>query len=118
MNKVAVEGMRFYAYHGFYEEEQILGNNYLIDVYVQTDFTEAKEMDDLNGTVNYEAIYNTTKEVMAVNVKLLEHVGQQIATQLKQQFEIIQKITVRVSKLNPPFGGDVARSFIEITETY
>ena len=118
MNIVAVEGMRFYAYHGFYEEEQILGNNYLVDVYVETDFTKAKEEDDLSGTVNYEAIYNTTKRVMAINAKLLEHVGQKIAVSLKQQFEAIQKITVRVSKLNPPFGGDVARSFIEITETY
>ena len=54
MSQIALEGMRFYAYHGFYEEEQIIGNNYVIDVYIKTNFSEAAETDDLYKTINYE----------------------------------------------------------------
>ena len=57
MSKVALEGMQFYAFHGFYEEEQLIGNYFVVDVYVDTNFMGAAQSDDLGGTVNYETIY-------------------------------------------------------------
>ena len=57
MALIALEGVHFYAYHGFYEEEQIIGNNFILDVYVEANTGLAARTDDLFSTVNYETIY-------------------------------------------------------------
>ncbi len=114
MGLVAVEGMCFHGFHGFYEEERILGAKYMIDVYVETNFTKASAEDDLHGTINYEAIHLTAKSEMKRSVKLLETLATRIANNLKSQFENLIHIKIRVSKINPPLGGEVARAFVEL----
>jgi dihydroneopterin aldolase len=111
--KVGLEGMKFYAHHGYYEEETLIGNHYILDVTVETDFSAASQTDDLTQTVNYEKIYQTCSNIMAESVKLLETISERIIESLKLQYPEIQKVTVRVQKLNPPFGGDVRAAVIE-----
>lgn len=64
MSLIALEGMRFHAPHGFYQEEQIIGTTFLIDVIIDTDFGKAAQKDDLFQTVNYETVYQVCKTVM------------------------------------------------------
>ncbi|MFK7949458.1 MAG: dihydroneopterin aldolase [Saprospiraceae bacterium] len=116
--KVALEGMKFHAFHGFYEEEAIIGNHFLLDVLVETDFSDASQSDNLVETVNYESIYNVCTEVMTQRFKLLEKIAEMICSKLKALYPNIQLITVKVRKLNPPFGGDVASALIELTHNY
>jgi dihydroneopterin aldolase len=116
--KVGLEGIKFYAHHGYYEEETVIGNHYILDVTVETDFSAASQTDDLTQTVNYEKIYQTCSEVMAKNVKLLEAISEQIIDSLKLQYPEIRKIIVRIQKLNPPFGGDVHAAVIEQTQVF
>jgi len=116
--KVALEGMKFHALHGFYEEEAMIGNQFILDVLVETDFAKASESDNLVQTVNYESIYKVCTEVMAQRVKLLEKVAESICSKLKDLHPDIQLITVKVRKSNPPFGGDVAYALIELTHDY
>ena len=54
MAKIALEGMRFHAYHGFYNEERKIGGYYTVDVYIETSLPRSAFQDDLTGTVNYE----------------------------------------------------------------
>jgi len=112
--KVGVQGMQFYAYHGFYETENIIGNDYLIDVETIIEFPNNIIADELTNTLNYETIYNTTKIVMSKSVKLLETIGETIIDELISNHPEIQQIVVRIKKLNPPFGGQVHASFVEI----
>ncbi|OEK03602.1 dihydroneopterin aldolase [Roseivirga sp. 4D4] len=109
---VSLEGMEFYAFHGFYEEEREKGNEFIVDVHVTTDFTIASEHDDLDGTVNYERIYAITKEEMAIPTKLLERVAQRILERLFEAFNDIFTIEISVAKKNPPVGGQVKQSRI------
>ena len=37
MGKIAIEGMQFYAYHGYYKEERHLGGSYMVDVVIESD---------------------------------------------------------------------------------
>ncbi len=114
MNKdiVSLEGMEFYAFHGFYEEEREKGNDFVVDIHVTTDFAIASEHDDLEGTVNYEVIYAITKEEMAIPTKLLERVAQRILDRLFESFNEISTIEISVAKKNPPVGGAVKQSRI------
>ena len=72
MNRVIVEGIKVYAYHGCMEEEAVLGGNYSVDVSVETDFTDAVKSDDLNDTVNYVQVCEIVKREMAIRSKLIE----------------------------------------------
>lgn len=104
---IALEGMHFHAYHGFHEEEQIIGNDYLLDVSVMIDTTAASLTDNLYQTINYETIYEISKMVMAEKTNLLETIVNRIVTALKHQFDNIQEVKVLLKKVNPSLGGHV-----------
>jgi dihydroneopterin aldolase len=112
MGIVTLEGMEFFAYHGFYEEEQKIGNRYSLDIVVSSDFEKAAVNDDLTGTINYEILYRIVKEEMAKPTKLLEHLAQRIIDQTYTYYPAIEWVEVSVSKFNPPIGGVCARSKI------
>lgn len=114
MASIALEGMRFFAYHGFYEEEQVIGNEYIVDVLINTVFTKAAVDDDLYQTINYETVYLICDSVMRKKAKLLESVANQIALALKHQFRNIRELKVKVKKLNPPLGGRVDAAWVEV----
>ena len=118
MSQIALEGMRFYAYHGFYEEEQIIGNNYVIDVYIHTDFSEAAMEDDLYKTINYETVYLICQKEMKERTKLLETIVSRILFGLKFQFQNIQQVTIRLKKENPMPGVKLDSSSIEVTQNF
>jgi dihydroneopterin aldolase len=114
MGRIAIEGMQFYAYHGRYHEEQVIGNQFLVDVYVETDVTEAAASDSLESTIDYEQIYAMTKEEMKEKSYLLEHVGQRIMDRIWDRFENMDYVMVRVSKLHPAVKGNVDRVYVEL----
>jgi dihydroneopterin aldolase len=114
MGLIAVEGLQFYAHHGYYKEEQVLGGKYTVDIYMEVNFTEAATADDLKKTIDYEKVYILTKQEMSIHSKLIEHVCNRIAHSIKNQFTEIEKLKVRLSKYNPPLKGNVERVFVEI----
>ncbi len=114
---VALEGMEFFAYHGFYKEEQRIGNKYSVDLVIETDFTKAADEDDLSGTINYEAVYNLVKHEMLHPNKLLESIGQKIINAVLAEFPSVNAIEVSVSKFNPPIGGVCAKAKVTLKET-
>jgi len=109
MNKILVEGIKLYAYHGCLEEEAVIGNEYIIDIVLETDFTEAAQTDDLSKTIDYVIVYNIVKAQMAIRSKLIEHVAQRILNELKKEFATLKKTEVKVTKINPPMNGHVER---------
>lgn len=116
MNKIIVEGINTYSYHGCLEEEAKIGANYLVDVMMETDFTEAAKSDDLSKTIDYVVLFNIVKKQMAIRSKLIETVGQRIVDELKKEFNSLKKVEVKISKLNPPMNGNVERVSIVISE--
>ena len=115
MIKVALQGVQFFAYHGFYPEEQILGNHFLVDVSVEFPQQHHYADDEIAHTINYEQLYAMVDTEMKHTRKLLETVVQGIIDQIKQAYSFADTITVGLKKLNPPLPGQVACSFIEIT---
>jgi len=118
MGKIALEGMRFYAYHGYYEEERLIGNDYIVDVYLNVNFKHAAASDDLNATVNYETIYRIAKLEMKESSKLLENIAARIIDRIISVCTAVQAIKVRITKENPPMGARIERAVIELEESY
>ncbi len=128
--------MRFFAYHGLYEEEKILGNDFVVDVYLTANVSYAaiddelyrvetaaakaadskkkKRDESITTTINYETVYLICEAVMRERYNLLETVAEQIAMDLKHQFKFVQEMRIRVKKLNPPLGGRVESAWVEV----
>ncbi len=102
---ISLEEMEFFAYHGFYEEEQKIGNKYSVDVHIEADVSKAVYSDKLADTLNYESVYQIVVEEMQRPTRLLEHLAQRIIDSILQKFFIAEKVSVSVSKFNPPVGG-------------
>lgn len=105
MGKIHLEQMEFYAFHGHYKEEQIVGNKFLLDVIIDTDMTTPSATDELADAVNYQAVYKIIKREMGVKSKLLENIAKRILDALYEELSGIQKVSVTIRKLNPPVGG-------------
>jgi len=115
MSYIALEGMEFFAYHGFYAEEQKIGNRYSVDVQVEWDIRSAGAQDDLQQTINYEKIYASVAHVMATSHKLLESIAESILQDIRSYFAE-GKVSVRVTKFNPPIGGVCHKAIICLTD--
>ena len=112
MGTISLEGLEFFAYHGFYPEEQRIGNKYALDITIQTNFIEAAIHDKLSETVNYETLYQIAAKVMQEPSKLLEHIGFKVISRVRDHYPHVQNVFVRVSKFNPPVGGVCTRAVI------
>lgn len=109
---VALHGAEFFAYHGFYPEEQKLGNCFIVDIEVGFTPTGNVQEDKLNNTVNYEHLYDLVCEEMKITRKLIETVAQSIIGQVKQQYTFVDTIQVTIKKLNPLIGAKVKQSVV------
>lgn len=116
MHQIEVNGIKLYAYHGCLEEEGKIGGNYIVDVLIDTDFAAAAAEDDLKKTVDYVDVNQIVKEEMGVRSKLIEHVGQRIIDRIKNQFNNVHSVRVKVTKICPPINGDVENVAIIIKE--
>lgn len=97
--------MKFYAYHGCFEEEQKIGTHFVVDATLTYDAEAAVADDDVEKSVNYLLVYRTIQRVMDKPQHLIETVADHIVREIKQEFPQVQKVTVKLCKLNPPLDG-------------
>ncbi len=114
MGKILLENMEFFAYHGCFKEEQIIGNRFLVNLEFDTDTSQAELSDKLHDTVNYQAVYELVAEQMSAKSYLLEHLAHRIIEALYQEFPPIKYVKIRISKLNPPMGGKMDAVSVEL----
>ena len=107
MQTINIRGIRLHAYHGCLEEEALIGGDYIVNVQLKGDFTEAAKSDSLEETADYSIIYNLVKKEMEIRSKLIEHVAERIADRIKNEFSNLHNLSVEVVKLNPPVNGEV-----------
>jgi len=113
MITIALHGAEFFAFHGFYPEEQVLGTKFIVDVEVSFIPVNDIKEDNIINTIDYEKIYTIVDAKMKHTRKLIETVAQSIADQLKEKYPFVKHIKVSIKKMNPPLKGRVAYSAIE-----
>lgn len=104
---IELEEMEFYAYHGCFKEEQVVGNRFIVNVTLETDCSVSSVTDNIDDALNYVSVYKLVKEQMKQNSDLLEHLNKRIIDSIYDHFPQIIKATAKVSKMNPPMGGQM-----------
>ena len=115
MGQIALEGLEFFAFHGYYDEEQKIGNKYGVDLQLKTDLHAAGASDKLAETVNYEILYRLVLAEMQQPARLLEHLAHRILDRTMGEFPQVRRIRVSVSKFNPPLGGICQRARVTLS---
>lgn len=116
--KIELRRMTFYAYHGVASQETRVGNTFIVDLILTAPLENAVWSDDLSDTINYATVYETVKAEMAIPSKLIEHAAGRILKALKERFPQITEVELVLSKLNPPFGGDIHSASIILKESF
>ncbi len=113
MIKISLHQLKFHAFHGLYEEEKEIGNEF--EVNLDAWFNEtADPITHLNQTINYAVLYKLVKDRMNIPEPLLETIAMDIAQQSKAHFPVITEINVSVRKIKPPmlnFQGQTEVTF-------
>jgi dihydroneopterin aldolase len=108
MGKIIIEEMEFYAFHGHYREEQIVGNRFLVDLELETNLEQAAASDRLEDAVNYQVAYQLIrKEMRRKKSNLLENIAKRILDALYAELDGIDNIRIRIRKMHPPLGGPI-----------
>lgn len=118
MDKILMENMGFYGYHGVLEEEKTLGQKFFLDAVLYLSLKKAGETDDLSFSVNYREVYEIIKEIVAKQrFALLEGLAEKICKDIFCSFPMVQRILLRIKKPEAPvegifdyFGVEIERS--------
>jgi dihydroneopterin aldolase len=105
MGTILLEGMEFFAFHGCFKEEQIIGTKFIVDLVVDVDTAVAEGSDSLHDTADYVGLYACVKMEMEQKSHLLEHLARRIVDALQSEFPAINAIELKIAKINPPMGG-------------
>lgn len=104
---ILIENLVLYAYHGVMPQENIVGNEYIINVKIRIDLTESCQSDDLDDTISYADVCDLIELEMNVKSKLIEHAAKRIVDRLMGEYPQIEGIELRLSKRNPPMGRQI-----------
>lgn len=111
--QINLKDCKFFSYHGFYPQEQILGNVFWVNVLTEQ-WNVAPINDELENTLNYETIYGIVQEEMKKPRKLLETVASTITERIRTLKTEVAHIQVTIRKETPPFGNDRATAEVVV----
>ncbi|OAQ40667.1 hypothetical protein A5893_06925 [Pedobacter psychrophilus] len=113
IRKIGLEGVKFNAAIGYFKEERIFKNNFLVDVFVSFE-DKASIDDDLKNTINYVSLYEICALSFEKETNLIETVAQEILENIKNKFPVLEQINIKIKKLNPPIKAQIQNSFVEL----
>ena len=113
---IELKRLRFFAEHGLYEEENLVGNEFEVDVSIDHKAPE-EVITSIDQTVNYVEIFRIVQDEFSKRKQLLETCAMLIAERLQKQFAGIEKLTISIKKMNPPitnFTGSVGITYNKV----
>lgn len=115
MLTIHLHHLHFFAYHGIYEEEKLLGNHFELNLNIRHS-PQQLPVQHLSDTVDYVSVYELVRERMAIPTPLLETVVTEIAKEILNRFALAEEVFISIRKMYPPIPhmhgrGSVGVSF-------
>ncbi len=118
MGKIILENIRIYSNHGCLDEEALIGSDYVVDLEIEADLSKSAETDELSDTVDYVHLNKIVKEEVGIRSKLLEKVAERILQRIGNEIDMVSFARVKLSKMNPPIGGNVEKVSIILEKKF
>lgn len=115
-DKIYLNNLQFYANHGLLAEETTLGQRFNIDAVLAVDLGPAGVTDNMFTSVSYADVYTVIEEVVVNEppVKLLERLAHKLAMRILGEFSLVEEVTIKVVKPDPPIRGIYDSVAVEI----
>jgi len=114
-DRIILEDLAFYGYHGVFPEERKLGQRFTVDLTCGLDLSPAGDTDELGRTASYADIYDVVKAAFEEGpFNLIEAVAQRIADRVFAAFADIGWIIVRVKKPEAPIAMVRGQASVEL----
>jgi dihydroneopterin aldolase len=111
-DRIILEGMQFYGFHGVNVEEKSLGQPYVVDLAVEMDLSIPGKSDLLEDTVSYTHLYRAVQKVIEGESRnLLESAAETVAIRILDEFPV-KAVQVRVKKPRPPIKGSLVENAV------
>jgi len=101
---IRLEDIHFYSRIGLLDQERKVGNDFRVDVSVETDATNF-EYENLNTSISYADIFDIISNQMEEERLLLESTAKSIAEVIKRRWACILDVNVKITKMSPPING-------------
>ena len=107
-DRIFLEGLTFYAYHGVHPEEKKLGQRFSVDITMTRDLRAAGTTDDLTQTTSYSDVYRQARMIAEGGpYDLIENVAEKIAAAVLTAHAEVQDIRVTIRKPDVPIKGSI-----------
>lgn len=118
MDQIIIQDLSIYAKHGVYMEENILGQQFLVSVYLDLDLSKAGQTDDLEHTIDYGTICHfVTKYMQSHTFKLIEAAAEHLAEEILLTYDQVRKIRIKVKKPWAPIGLPIKNVCVSLDRT-
>ncbi len=98
-DKILLQGMNFFGFHGTLPAERDLGQRFVVDLALHCDLRAAGQGDQLSLTVDYSAVYQQVRAIVEGEpVGLIETVAERIATAVLGAQPLVNAIEVTIAK--------------------
>lgn len=115
MDKIIIDSLRLFAYHGVNPEEQEDGQFFILDIEADIPLSKAGESDDLNDTVSYAQMIKCARRVFSSQKdKLIERAARRVADALLEEFPPIEGVRVTCKKPDAPMKADFGFAAVSI----
>lgn len=118
MDKIILNRLSFYGYHGLFQEEKQLGQRFLVDATLNVNLKKAGKKDDMQQSIDYGAAFTLIEQIVTGDSKnLIEAVAEEIAASLLNHFPSLHSCVIKVTKPNPPISGQYESVAVEINRS-
>lgn len=99
---LSIEGLRLKGKHGVLPQEQLVGNEFLVDLKIVFPVNYAAKSDDVSQTINYAEVVALIKDINARPSALIENFAYRIKEAVIAKYPQIESGQVTVHKPFPP----------------
>lgn len=110
-----ITNLELYGFHGYFDEEQRLGQKFLFNVLADLSTAETHLMDSFDASVRYDHLIQEIEHISnQAKFRTLEALGETIARALLHRFVRITSVAVTVSKASPPISQSLESVSVKI----
>jgi dihydroneopterin aldolase len=117
-DRILLEGIHGYGYHGLFEHERTNGQDFFVDLALEVDLRDASLSDEISDTVNYAEITDlVVVEITSDPVSLIEKLAGRIAERILNNYLKVNSVRVTVHKPQAPVTATLKDIAVQITRT-
>ena len=107
MDKIIINDLKIFAFHGVNPEEKQDGQNFILDIVAEADLSVPCKTDNVDDTVSYSKMIKTIIPAFtAEKYDLIEKAAQVVADTLLDNFSMIENVEITLKKPEAPMKCD------------